>query len=37
MNTNYKKAKEKLINAGLRLDGDEEVLFDEGRSKSFFK
>ena len=29
MNTNLKKAKEKLINSGFRLDGEEEVIIDD--------
>ena len=32
MNTNLKTAKEKMIQAGYRLEGDEEVLLEEARS-----
>ena len=32
MNAKIKKAKEKLINAGYRLDGEEEVLIDDVKS-----
>lgn len=35
MSTNLKIAKEKIINAGFRLEGEEEVLIDDVRSKLF--
>jgi hypothetical protein len=36
MSTNLKIAKEKIINAGFRLEGDEEILIEEIRSNPNF-
>jgi hypothetical protein len=36
MSTNLKIAKEKIINAGFRLEGEEEILIEEIRSNIIF-